>query len=240
LDFVELIMELEVRFGVEIGDEKLGHVRTAGDLHAVLVGELEKQRRDGGVCMNLVAFANLRRAMHSAELKIPRSVNAPIEEVLPREHRRQRWKLLGKQLGLALPKLTSLHPTRDLLVHFLTSAVVGGVLIHLAVQAGLPSIVLGVSFIPMVLLSLMLGYGARSLLPDEGPPDGVPTFRELVRWLADHHPGHWLERGAALREETVWRIYTETLAEWCDTPKAMRPEEIRRDHRLFEDLMLGG
>src|SRR4051812_46724955 len=106
LDLVELVMDIEQKFGVVIPDDSAERLRTVGDTYQFLLRAREKALE--GACASSAAFYRARRAL-CAHLGLTRRSVAPssaLEELLPTEGRRRHWHRFRAALQpFALPGL---------------------------------------------------------------------------------------------------------------------------------------
>jgi hypothetical protein len=61
LDVVELVMELEDRFGIDLTDEDLEGTQTVADLYRLVVSKLE--HKEAWPCLTSVLFLRMRKAL---------------------------------------------------------------------------------------------------------------------------------------------------------------------------------
>ncbi len=119
MDVIELVMEVEDKFGIKIEDEEYELLPTVQDLHDLIVrkrrqisGKSRKANRvEPTTCLSLVAFVGLRRALVNL-FDVPRNRVRPgtnLDDVFPVELRLARWsELAGElagELGMTLPML---------------------------------------------------------------------------------------------------------------------------------------
>jgi hypothetical protein len=160
LDVVELVMELEDRFGIDLTDEDLEGTQTVADLYRLVVSKLE--HKEAWPCLTSVLFLRMRKALMELE-GIERQQVTPRTETasqLPAEDRRATWEALGEALERKLPPLNrplSMH--RALLVSTAAPIVLG--IIALFVKA----FVLGAP-----LLAGGIAYGVVASGPTDRPP----------------------------------------------------------------------
>ena len=105
LDFVELVMRIEERFGIAIPDEDASKVETAGDLHKLVLLKLRDVKTDR--CLTSAAFYRVRRGFIEG-LGISRREIAPsldLETLLPKRGRRRKWQLLQRAAPVEIPDL---------------------------------------------------------------------------------------------------------------------------------------
>lgn len=107
LGAVELLMDVEQRFGIEIPDAEAQHVDTPGKLIDLVHAKVG--RGAGGKCVSQRSFYRVRRVLVAA-MGIERGVIAPgtqLGSIIPLAQRRTRWPkvagLLGVDPGLELP-----------------------------------------------------------------------------------------------------------------------------------------
>jgi acyl carrier protein len=91
MDIVEMIMEIEEEFGIQIPDRDAERIRTLGDLHQYLLrwrGAVAE-----GACLSSATFYRARRALCGLLGRERRSIApcTPLEELLPASGRRRFW-----------------------------------------------------------------------------------------------------------------------------------------------------
>ena len=108
LDGVELILAVEDAFQIHIADEEAGNVFTVGDLHNLVVSKLQGQ--DSKRCLTSAAFYRTRRGIIDMLGIDRREVRpaTPLEVILPRNSRREKWRRIQAAMKMKLPDLQ--HP----------------------------------------------------------------------------------------------------------------------------------
>jgi hypothetical protein len=108
LDGVELILAVEDAFQIHIADEEAGNVSTVGDLHNLVVSKLQGQ--DSKRCLTSAAFYRTRRGIVDTLGVDRRKIRpaTPLEDLLPRNSRRVKWRRIQAAMKLKLPDLQ--HP----------------------------------------------------------------------------------------------------------------------------------
>lgn len=116
LQWVELVIAVEERFGTELPDEELGErfdtgrMRTVGDLQEMIEQKLRQQEgvwKAPCVCPTSAAFYQMRRSLMNA-FGVTRGSVRPgtrLESLLPRQGRREQWRRLGEVTALPLSSL---------------------------------------------------------------------------------------------------------------------------------------
>ena len=200
---VELIIEVEERFGITIEDECAGEIRTVGDFYALVLRKLNlPQPTPAFPCPSSVAFYRTRRALLPGS-GVPRSRIRPdtrLDDVLPHAGRRQAWEDLSAAVGVALPPLKHPHELEGALAipACLVAAplLVGGIyslwLDHAAVAVA--------CLVGLVVLPLMV-YG-EGLRRTTGWASRVPPSCPTVRALVEH---------AVRTQDDVWRGVCEAI-----------------------------
>ena len=105
LDTVELVIEVESAFGIQIPDAEASGLITVGQLYEYVLSKLPtvETRR----CASAAAFYRFRRAV-VGQLSVGRGdvrPSVPIGGVIPPTRRRSEWALLGESLGWRMPPL---------------------------------------------------------------------------------------------------------------------------------------
>ncbi len=227
LDGVEIVMEVEERFGVTLSDEETGGVRTVGDLLGLL--ESRVARRQAGECLSLPAFLQLRRAVREVT-QFDRRIRPSdlVTDVLDEEQRRQLWDRLPVLLnsyptGLARPS----HIERRIWIGVFA---VSGTTLWLTAQSydfGWALLALGLAFV----LSAIFFYRVTEPLCTE-PMKGYATFGDLTLRLVGREAttvGFPANSNDLLFAE-LRQVIVDQLG--------VDPDKVTRDARLVEDLGL--
>ena len=108
LDGVELLLAVEDAFQIHIEDHEAGGVYTVGDLYNLVVTKLQGQ--DSKRCLTSAAFYRTRRGIMDTLGVDRRQVrpSTPLEAILPRDGRREKWRRIQEAMKLKLPDLQ--HP----------------------------------------------------------------------------------------------------------------------------------
>lgn len=109
LEGVEIVMATEQEFGIEIADEEAEKVLTVGDLCALVIKKLHGIPLE--YCRSANAFYRLRKYMVEF-LGIPRNcitLDREMNDIMPRENRREIYQNMGRDLSLRLPELVRPH-----------------------------------------------------------------------------------------------------------------------------------
>lgn len=104
LDLVELVMEVEDAFGIEISDEEATRCDTVGKLIAVVRDKVGDRTPE--ICLTSRTFYRLRRVL-MANLGIERRqvrLDSALAELLPSKMRRAQWNAL-RDAGICVPPL---------------------------------------------------------------------------------------------------------------------------------------
>ncbi len=105
LDGIELVMDVEDRFGISIRDDEAERIVTVGDLTQLVLSRIAARERH--VCPTLRSFlmlrADVRQLMADGALRI--RPHQRIVDVIPNHHRRAFWQSLEQRLGTAPPSL---------------------------------------------------------------------------------------------------------------------------------------
>lgn len=241
LDVVELVMEVEEKFGIKIEDEEYAFVPRVQDLHDLIIRKRRRpsgtahgnERRESPPCFSLVAFVRLRRALME-RFDVPRNLVRPatnLDEVFPADERRTRWTDLSRELQLELPALSRPSWLRWLLgvgwspiVALLLSFASLGVISGAGVLVGL------IATVTLILVSWHLtGPLAVSLEPAQCTVGGLT--KEILalnyRFFADRYP---VERDGNVMTKLIG-IISETLG--------IPVDEIKPEMSFIDDLQCG-
>lgn len=106
LDGVELVMEFEDEFGIQIPDAAAEEMPTVGDVVEFVHTELSRTLKQAESCLTSRSFYKLRRGLIKL-LSLPRREITPkteLEQMIPRKQRREIWDNLHSY-HLRLPSL---------------------------------------------------------------------------------------------------------------------------------------
>ena len=104
LDTVELVMDVEESFGIEIPDDDAQRIITVGDLY-----EFVKSQTDlapAGTCLTAATFYEIRRGFTEAGITERFGPSTHLSEIAPWSDRRSFWFNLAQNTQLQLPALT--------------------------------------------------------------------------------------------------------------------------------------
>ncbi len=222
LDAVELVMEVEDRFGISIPDGPAKQIRTAGDLYVYVLGRV--QRLKDGTCRSAVVFYGLRTALFSA-FDVDRALvrlDTPVSELFGDRAPHRAWGQLQQKLefnlpGLRYPKWVGPAFAASLICAAASALV--GFMLDFAAGCALPFLVL-LAFLPLIPLA-----NAQARVPDS-----CSTVRGFVRTIVDNMPAD-----AEADPDAVWHTVGELIADTAGVPA----DSVKRDSRFVEDLNIG-
>ena len=233
LDSVEILMEIEDVFDIQLEDAEAEKMRTPGDLIESVLSKVS--RADVTVCLTQRAFNLLRKALLRA-LPLKRRQIAPavpLGDLVAKNARDHLIARLATELNTGpLPELVR-PPWLERLLGGLALTTGLGVLLALFILA--PSWSGGLMFFVSALAAVLVGFLAwivTSAFCTEFPPLAA-TVGDLARWVMVHKPdlarpspGRWTREQIAAR---VREIIIEKL-DCADT--------YREDALLVKDLGL--
>jgi len=241
LDIVELVMEVEEEFGILIPDADYEQISTVGDMHDYICLKLpvDKPRPSSGStrCLSSAAFLRLRRSLMSV-CGVERDrvrLEASLSDLLPKQHRREKWRRLRDDLKLWLPDLerpewmsqllccggwaTVLVPILVCLVYF-TDPKTSGHWALLLFPAGIAVTIASYAATTRYAVCFASGYS---------------TVRETSQSLKEkNHFSLARLEGAELIELStpIYNRLLDIISECLDIPR----EEIHRESSFMEDL----
>lgn len=236
LDTVELVIEVEERFGIRIRDEDAEKIQTAGQLRDYVLmcissgASTYPNRPIDTVCLTAAAFYRIRRGLMSVA-GVPREAIRPganTASLLPQEGRRAAWTALSETLQLTLPRLT--RPawlTCWLTLAVLTSAA-GTVVAAMQWVPAPDAVVLGV--LQLMLLGLLAGYASRPFA--RIPYRDAQTIGGLVWNVAALNATTLLQAYDRPVEQEVWEILKLLIIEHLGVPA----EDVTPDASWVNDF----
>lgn len=235
LDYVELVMDVEDDFGVHFEADEMAKIRTVGHLFELVQLKLAMFHLSG--CPSLRVFNELRGGLMKL-FNTPRSavrMYSRLDDLLPRQGRKEHWQSLSKRTGFHLPPLVS----RNASTHINEGQPVE--------LAGCLLTVVGVMFAVMtassvgqlllwLLAALSFGFLWMKVLSyafaANYPPADCETIRLMVRSIVDTHFTGPADDGRTPSNNLAWRRLVRIVSEQLHVPAG----EIRRETRFVEDL----
>lgn len=111
LDSVELLVEIEDQFEIEITNLEAEQIYTVGDCFEIILQKLKKQKIQEisrlDKCKSQKIFYKLRREVSDTQ-GYPFKLITPkteLEKIFRKQNRKQNWKLFSKQIDLKIPDL---------------------------------------------------------------------------------------------------------------------------------------
>ena len=196
LDAVELILEIEDKFGVNIHDAEAEKIRTVGDLFEFLNRRLAYQSS----CPGMTLFHRIRKRLVEV-LEVDRCQIRPstrLDELLPIERRRLAWAALKTEpevLAHRLPELRLSLPAK-IFVRAGSSLVTESLIVMLFCYADWPLIIVGT--IVLLIARLIAGTHLKDRLATQLPEE-LLTLRDLTLALLPERTSATL-----LSPEEIW------------------------------------
>lgn len=201
LDAIEIILEVEDRFGITISDAEAEQVRTVGDLATLVNARIAAAH--GLRCPSFKSFLHVRRFTREflAQPRLRLRPSTAIAAIIPAGRRRELWRRLNEWLGVTTPPLHRPLPIQIAIA----------VITLLALSAGIatmwveePFLILG--FFAALALAILLYLATTPFCVI--PPNNLATFGDLTRRLtgltaSTNPPMSPDEAFAALREIIV-------------------------------------
>ncbi len=233
LELVEIMMEVEEKFGIEIQEDEAQRIFTAGELYACI---LNKIGRVGGPCLSSRLFYRMRRVVMelfdaSRGSVTPRS---RLEGLIPARARRRHWQALSGRLGLRLPRLRPPLWVEEGIIGGTLGLVVVGILgLFAAEPIGIPL------YVPAVLVVAAgafcwASYKAAAPFSTRIPAD-CATVRGTIGEIMSENYGRFYESERRRHEEPIWHTVKAVILEQTGAD----PDEITPDSRFYEDLHMG-
>ena len=249
LDVVELVLAVEDTFGIELRDEELQNVVTAGDMHDLVMRKLEGvvSSEAKPACHSGHVFYRVRRALRDCA-HVPRRDITPQSDVHRLfaatgaetcERRREVWAQFGDAVGLSVPPLQLPGGTRvDAVITIGTIAVLmfatWALSSHLGIAAWSAQFVLWLSVGLVVSIYLaVLAYRFTRRFADRIPPV-CHTVGGLVGEVAKLNSAQLIHE-LGTTPENVWK----TLREIVAVEGAIAIERVTHEARFREDLHFG-
>lgn len=178
LDAIELVMDVEDHFGISIQNSEAAHVRSVGDLVALIQSRIDAAH--AATCPTLSSFLRLRSCVREItnddQLRI--RTDTQIIDALTRTERQRLWKHLGDLLGSAPPGLRRPPAMRKLLLFLVLAAIISAIVFAALMDLAILPLTLALAaIITIVLHFLTVPFRVN-------PPDGLTTFGAIAQRIS--------------------------------------------------------
>jgi acyl carrier protein len=217
LDAVEIIMNCEDAFDIRIPDNEVEKVRTAGNLHS-LVMRLLSQRQGAPACPSSQVFYRLRKALIG--IGVPRRLIRPESKVgeIVEELGEARWA--DVRATLEIPRMLRKPAWAELLVFGgVTVTVFAAKFLGGGILAGIGAGIVAAYVLYLVTLPVRMNFQSNE------------SLRQRIYGLVGGRRRKLAAVNSVSNAE-AWQILRGILAEQLGIPM----EEIRRESRFIEDL----
>lgn len=224
LDAVEIVMDVENRFGITIRDEEALSIRTVSDLLSIINTRIAAARQ--AACANLSAFVRIRRLTREL-IGLPNLRLRPstkIASVVPANRRKQLWRALRDLYGSAPPSLRRPKMLRYLLIATSLLAVLAALYVATFDIAYLS---VGIFAVAAFIIAL---YVATTPFRTE-PPITFSTFGDVSRRLV----GVSIATGPSHSEVEV----LDAVRQICGDILGVDYDKVVPSARFIEDLGVG-
>lgn len=227
LDGVELMLEIEDKFQISLGDDEVGSVGTVGELHALILTKLD--RTSPRACATSMAFYDARRALMTG-VGIARNQIRPASRLdslfaPPSLMRRKQWRQVQESTMLNFPDLERLAVWTYFSLAI--GAILGSVVAHrfdarwfiiaLAMIPGAIAAAFACAFVPI---------GRWHF------PQGIATVGDLARVVLGVNIESFRRLSARWTEDDVWNALKAIIVEQSGMP----PEKVRPEAAIVGDL----
>ncbi len=228
LDPIEVVVEIERAFDIEILDAEAESVFSVGQMFDLLRSKVQCGAANRK-CASAMAFYRLRRALNDLQLDIGQSPSSDLSP-LHRVYTKSFAKSLENKSGLRLPR-----PDLSLVGRF------GVTLVTLGIFGGVAALFVAlcsmIFFVPLPKLSfsaagpfLVGGFVAGLVLTraDGGRlPKTCGTLGNLSAKAANLSFGRLVKQGADARDRHMWRVLVEILSDYAGVPANQITRETR-------------
>jgi len=223
LDYVDIIINTEDAFNIQILDEEAIALKTVGDLHSLVLRKISSYNPDA--CPTSLAFYQFRQALcethgYARETITPSS---QLNELFPAVNRKMIWASLKSELPLHLPTLS---PSKSAQV---ATTICIMIILFSAIILLMMNFFLW-WFIPVGVLLYIIITSAIYRLDYGELPGSIVTVGDLIRCIPCKIP-----RRDLLQEQTSYRVIKNVVSECLSIDES----EVTLEKRFIEDLGVG-
>ena len=228
LDTVELVLDIEERFGISLPDEECQDVITVDDCYQLVLPKLNKA--DQEKCLTSATFYRIRKVIADAIGIDKRTLkpDTPLQKLLPVDDRRMLWTSIGQRLALELPELNRSPGWNRTLIGIpllnLIAALVLALMSILEIEKFFIIVALG--FVGTWILSIATESSKKYFQPES------LTLGALTKTVLALNVGSLNAEQEGLSKNDVYTILLEIIAD----NSGVKVEEIEPHHAFIDDL----
>ena len=227
LDTVELILNVEEVFDINIQDSDAEHLQTAGDLYSYVVQQTTLSK--AGTCLTAAAFYDVRTALKHLGITKRFGPSCALKDVLPRQNTRQFWDRLSIELRSTLPALV--RPRWLVRVLSLTTVFLSRSIAYLTMGQQHRELYF---FLNLMLAMLTIGYALSIFSAPMATvfDESFDSFRKLSERILALNRTKYVNKYAGMGQNDIWVILREIIADTLN----MDHDEIRPESNFVSDL----
>lgn len=235
LDVVELVMEVEDTFQIEIAYDDYADIRTVGDLHQYILRQLQGQyelQLIHPTCPSVPPFLAIRKALRSL-LPVQRHQLRPRTElvrIIPRDSRRTIWDRFQSLTNIKLPPLILPKALRAIVA---TMAATLFAVLTLGALYFIGPYGLIVAFMTSLGIWYFLYISTRPLAV--AFPSNCSTITDVVRFARP--PRYPPQRSTPISTDSdhIWKRLVQIIVDILN----VKESEVTSSTRFIEDLRVG-
>ncbi len=228
LDTIELVMEVEETFNIDIPDEAAAEMMTVGELYEFIVKHIELSDHDGQSVANST-FDELCQSL--SKLGVGKTIKPAdrVDSVFPSQDRKAFWQQLEAELDLRLPSLV-----RPKLIVYLSILPVAIACLYTAVVAYQmygPHLLVGV----YVLLAAIFSAGILAVATSPWATQYSskwPTVEDLTTRVIYINAVNLTRRHEPISRADVWGILRELIVHQLGVDR----DEVTKEANFVTDL----
>ena len=228
LDVVELVMNIEDGFKIEISDEEACQAITVGKMYQCVLDKVKVS--NAGQCSSQKAFYLLRKTL-VGNLNIERKTITPkttTDLLFPEIKRRELWERISVNVPYKFPELT--YPTKAITLIILISLVGGGLCsyaLSFCIKYTFISFMSAFAWIVFTVVFSILLFKKLQVFKLE-IPHACNTIGQIAKNILYHNGDYF----GSLNEEEIWDKLTYIISEQLGIDQ----KDIKPESRFVEDL----
>ena len=230
LGTVELVMNVEEAFDIQIDDSDAEHIQTVGELHDYIVVRITMART--GTCLTASTFYKIRNGLHDCGVTERFAPSSKLAEFFPRTDRREFWVKLQESTELRFPNLVRPNWVVSL-----------ATILTLLLSMCVALILMGDSepeyWFPLIGIFCVFGFGIFFAIISKPMATEFDTSFSSFRGLSERalalNAGKITKEHGPLGNNDVWVVLREIIVDTLGVDH----NEIKRDANFVKDMGCG-